>query len=272
MDPIKSYLKEIKHIPLLTAEQEVELARRIKKGDKEAREQMICSNLRLVISIAKKYSNLGIALSDLIEEGNIGLMRGVDKFDSEKGFRFSTYAAWWIKQGISRAIIDQGKMIRVPVYLNEEIMRYRKVAEKLSQVLRRRPTSAEIAKKLKITISKVRELDNAITKMSSLDAPLGEEGDGQVKDFVEDESLSTPDSDVEAFLNRERTRAILDGLDERERIIIEMRFGLREDGEQHTLSQIAKVLGISRERVRQIEELTIVKMKKFLMEREHREE
>ena len=159
MDPIKSYLKEIKNIALLTAEQEVTLARRIQKGDKKAREEMIRANLRLVISIAKRYTNLGIALSDLIEEGNIGLMRGVDKFDPQKGFRFSTYAAWWIKQGISRAINDQGKMIRVPVYLNEEIFKYRKVVDKLTQALHRRPSTAEVAKKLKLTMEKVHELE-----------------------------------------------------------------------------------------------------------------
>ncbi len=272
MDPIKVYLKEIKDIPLLTAQQEVDLARLIQKGDNKARESMIRANLRLVISIAKRYTNLGIPLSDLIEEGNIGLMRGVDKFDPEKGFRFSTYAAWWIKQGISRAIIDQGKMIRVPVYLNEEIMKYRKVVETLTHQLRRRPSAAEIAKKLKVTIEKVRELDGAITKMSSLDAPLGEDGEGQVMDIVEDESMAAPDESVEIFLNKERTKAILESLDQRERVIIEMRFGLREDGEQSTLSQIAKSLGISRERVRQIEELTIQKLKKILKEREHGEE
>lgn len=268
MDPIKAYLKEIKNIPLLTAQQEVDLSRKIKKGDKKAREEMIRCNLRLVISIAKRYTNLGIPLSDLIEEGNIGLMRGVDKFDPEKGFRFSTYAAWWIKQGISRAIIDQGKMIRVPVYLNEEIMKYRKVVEKLTQKLRRRPTAAEIAKRLKVSIDKVRELDGAITKMSSLDAPLGDEGEGQVKDIIEDESMVAPDMEVENFFNKERARAILESLEERERTIIEMRFGLVSDAQQHTLSQIAKKLGISRERVRQIEELTIQKLKKVLRERE----
>lgn len=268
MDPIKAYLREIKDIPLLTAQQEIDLSRRVHKGDRAARDQMIRSNLRLVISIAKRYTNLGIPLSDLIEEGNIGLMRGVDKFDPEKGFRFSTYAAWWIKQGISRAIIDQGKMIRVPVYLNEEIMKYRKVVEKLTQLLRRRPTPAEIAKKMKVSIDKVRELDGAIAKMSSLDAPLGEDGEGQVKDVIEDESMAAPDSEVEMFLNKERAKALLDSLEDRERIIIEMRFGLREDANQHTLSQIAKILGISRERVRQIEELTIQKLKKTLQERE----
>jgi len=268
MDPIKSYLKEIKNIALLTAEQEVTLARRIKKGDKKAREQMIRANLRLVISIAKRYSNLGIALSDLIEEGNIGLMRGVDKFDPEKGFRFSTYAAWWIKQGISRAIIDQGKMIRVPVYLNEEIHKYRKTVEKLSQSLRRRPSTAEVAKKLKISMDKVRELDGAIAKMSSLDAPLGEDGEGQMLDVLEDENMAAPDELVATFLNKERAQAILKGLDAREKMIIEMRFGLKEGQHAHTLAEIAKKLGISRERVRQIEDLTMDKMKKMLNERE----
>ncbi len=268
MDPFKVYLKEIKDIPLLTAQQEVDLARRIKKGDKSARETMIRSNLRLVISIAKRYTNLGISLSDLIEEGNIGLMRGVDKFDPEKGFRFSTYAAWWIKQGISRAIIDQGHMIRVPVYLNEEIMKYRKVVEKLTQHLRHRPSTQEIAKRLKVTLERVRELETAITKMSSLDAPLGEEGDGMFKDVIEDESMVAPDESVELFLNKERARAILDSLDERERIIIEMRFGLAPDGTQYTLSEIAKKMGISRERVRQIEELAIQKLKRDLQEKE----
>ena len=268
MDPIKSYLKEIKNIPLLTAEQEVTLARRVQKGDNKAREEMIRANLRLVISIAKRYTNLGIALSDLIEEGNIGLMRGVDKFDPEKGFRFSTYAAWWIKQGISRAIIDQGKMIRVPVYLNEEILKYRKCVEKLTQSLRRRPTTAEVAKKLKLTMEKVRELDGAIAKMSSLDAPLGEDGEGQMLDVLEDENMAAPDESVSNFLNKERAQSILKGLDEREKIIIEMRFGLTEGSQPHTLAEIAKKLGISRERVRQIEDLTMDKMKKILSERE----
>src|SRR3989338_923825 len=162
MDPIKAYLKDIRPIPLLTAEKEVEFSRRVRKGDVEARNIMIRSNLRLVISIAKKYSNLGIPLIDLIEEGNIGLMKAVEKFDPERGFRFSTYAAWWIKQGISRAIIDQGKMIRVPVYMNEEILKYKKVTESLTHKLKRKPRMNEIAKRLQVTIEKVRELENSI--------------------------------------------------------------------------------------------------------------
>ncbi len=267
MDPIKAYLKDIKDIPLLKPEEELSLGRRVQKGDKEARNIMIRANLRLVISIAKRYVNLGIALSDLIEEGNIGLMRGVDKFDPEKGFRFSTYAAWWIKQGISRAIIDQGKMIRVPVYLNEEIVKYRKLVEKLTQQLHRKPSAAEVAKKMKLTVDRVKELDSAIAKMSSLDAPLGEDSDGQVMDVLEDETLAAPDEQVELFFNKERARVLLEGLEPRERTIIEMRYGLT-DGENYTLAQIAKQLNLSRERVRQIEELTIDKLKKILKEQE----
>ena len=272
MDPIKVYLKEIKTIPLLTAQDEVDLARRIQKGDNKAREHMIRANLRLVISIAKRYVNLGIPLSDLIEEGNIGLMRGVDKFDPDRGFRFSTYAAWWIKQGISRAIIDQGKMIRVPVYLNEEIMKFRKVVEKLTHELRCHPSHEEIAKALKVSVEKVRELDGAITKMFSMDAPLGEDGEGRVKDVIEDENMIAPDETVELFLNKERARSILDCLDERERVVVEMRFGLREDNQQYTLAQIARNLGLSRERIRQIEELAIQKLKKVLRHRERGED
>ena len=263
MDPIKAYLKDIRPIPLLTPEEEIDLARKIKKGDKAAREKMIKANLRLVISIAKRYSNLGVPLSDLIEEGNIGLMRSVDKFDPNRGFRFSTYGAWWIKQGISRAIIDQGKMIRVPVYMNEEIFKYKKIVEKLTHKLRRKPRVGEIAKKMQLSVDKVRELENSIAKMSSLDAPIGESGDGQIKDIIQDESIVLPDEELETFFNKERAIGFLDMLGERERKIIEMRYGLA-DGEEHTLAQIAKVLGVSRERVRQIEAATIKKIRQVL--------
>jgi RNA polymerase primary sigma factor len=263
VDPIKAYLKDVRTIPLLTPQEEVDVARRVQKGDKEARNRMIRSNLRLVISIAKRYVNLGVPLSDLIEEGNIGLMKSVDKFDPDKGFRFSTYAAWWIKQGISRAIIDQGKMIRVPVYMNEEILKYKKVIEKLTHKLKRKPRFGEIAKKMGLTVDKVRELENAIAKMSSLDAPIGEDGDGQVKDIIEDQTLSGPDEHLELFFNRERARSFLEMLSERERVILDRRFGLT-DGNTHTLAEIAKELGISRERVRQVEAATIKKIRQTL--------
>ncbi|NTV28628.1 MAG: RNA polymerase sigma factor RpoD/SigA [Candidatus Omnitrophica bacterium] len=260
MDSIRAYLKDVRPIALLTAEEEVDLARKIQKGDKESRDKMIRANLRLVISIAKRYTNLGIPLSDLIEEGNIGLMRSVDKFDPEKGYRFSTYAAWWIKQGISRAIIDQGKMIRVPVYMNEEIVRYKKAVESLTHKLGRKPQYGEVAKRLQTKVDKVRDLDQAITKMASLDAPIGEDGDGQVKDIIEDESLGAPDDQLEIFLNKERAQSILCNLNDRERQIIEMRFGIVDD-EPKTLAEIAEVLGVSRERVRQLESAIIKKLR-----------
>ena len=271
MDPIKAYLKDIRHIPLLNQKQELEIAKRIKKGDKEAREVMIRSNLRLVISIAKRYSNLGIPLSDLIEEGNIGLMRAVDKFEPSKGFRFSTYAAWWIKQSISRAIIDQGKMIRIPVYMNEEILRCKKVTEKLTHKLKRKPQANEVAKRLNISVDKVRELNNWITKISSLDAPIGEEGEGQVKDMIEDESLIGPDEELESFFNKERTEDLLNMMTERERKILDMRFGI-SDGNAHTLAEIAKEMGVSRERIRQVEAATLKKLRRLIKQQERDKE
>jgi len=266
MDPIKAYLKDVRPIPLLTPEEEISLSRRVQKGDKKARESMIRSNLRLVISIAKRYVNLGVPLSDLIEEGNIGLMKGVEKFDPERGFRFSTYAAWWIKQGISRAIIDQGKMIRVPVYMNEEILKYKKAIEALIHKLKRRPRVGEIAKKLGVSVKKVRELEKSIAKMSSLDAPIREDGEGQIKDIIEDETLISPDEQLEIFFNKERAMGFLDMLTDREKQILNMRYGLL-DGNTHTLAEIAKVLGVSRERVRQIESATIKKIRQILKNR-----
>lgn len=266
-DPIKAYLKDVRPIPLLTPNEEVELARRVQKGDKEAREKMIRSNLRLVISVAKRYTNLGVPLSDLIEEGNIGLMKSVEKFDPERGFRFSTYAAWWIKQGISRAIIDQGKMIRVPVYMNEEIMKYKKAIEKLTHKLNRKPTFGEIAKKMKIPVDKTRDLENSIAKMSSLDAPIGEDGDGQIMDIIQDDSIAAPDEELETFFNKERAAEYLGMLVGRERTIIDMRFGLTH-GDTHTLAEIAKKLGVSRERVRQLESATINKLRQMIEKKE----
>ena len=267
MDPIKAYLKDIRHIPLLTPKKELELANRIKKGDKKAREEMIRSNLRLVISIAKRYNNLGIPLSDLIEEGNIGLMRAVDKFEPSKGFRFSTYAAWWIKQSISRSIIDQGKMIRIPVYMNEEILKCKKVTEALTHKLKRKPQAGEVAKRLQSSVDKVRELSTWVTKMSSLDAPIGEQGEGQVKDVIEDETMASPDEELETFFNKERTEDLLNMMTERERKILDMRFGIT-DGNEHTLAEIAKKMGVSRERIRQVESATLKKLRRLIKQQE----
>ena len=266
-DPIKAYLKDIRPIPLLTPEEEIELAKRIRKGDKAAREKMIRANLRLVISIAKRYVNLGVPLSDLIEEGNIGLMKSVEKFDPDRGFRFSTYAAWWIKQGVSRAIIDQGKMIRVPVYMNEEILKYKKILEQLTHKLKRRPRYNEIAKRMKVSVDRVREFEKSIAKMSSLDAPLGESGEGQIKDIIEDQNTVSPDAQMEKFFDKERTTEFLNLLSERERKIIEQRYGI-VDGNARTLAEIAKNLGVSRERVRQIEAATIKKIRHIIKQKE----
>lgn len=267
MDPIKAYLKDVRKIPLLTAKEEVELSRLVQKGDEEARKRMIRSNLRLVISIAKRYMNLGVPLSDLIEEGNIGLMKSIEKFDPERGFRFSTYSAWWIKQGISRAIIDQGKMIRVPVYMNEEILKYKKTVEMLTHKLKRKPHVNEIARKLQTTVDKIRDLERAIAKMSSLDAPIGEDGDSQVKDIIEDQGSVGADEQLEVFFNRERAHGYLAMLGERERKILTMRYGL-EDGKSYTLAEIANKLGVSRERVRQIEAATIKKIQQHIKQQE----
>jgi len=270
-DSIKAYLKDIRPIPLLKAEEEIELAHKIKKGDKAARDKMIRSNLRLVISIAKRYVNLGVPLSDLIEEGNIGLMKSVEKFDPDRGFRFSTYAAWWIKQGVSRAIIDQGKMIRVPVYMNEEILKYKKIIEKLTHKLKRAPRMGEVAKRMKVSVERVRELERSIAKMSSLDAPIGESGEGQVKDIIEDVNIASPDAQLEVFFDKERAMGFLDLLSDRERQIVELRYGL-QDGDTHTLAEIAKVLGVSRERVRQIEAATIKKIRQIIQQKEQEQE
>ena len=266
-DPIKAYLKDIRPIPLLTPEEEIDLAKKIRKGDKAAREKMIRANLRLVISIAKRYVNLGVPLSDLIEEGNIGLMKSVEKFDPDRGFRFSTYAAWWIKQGVSRAIIDQGKMIRVPVYMNEEILKYKKILELLTHKLKRKPRYGEIAKRMKVPVERVREFEKSIAKMSSLDAPLGESGEGQIKDIIEDQNIAAPDAQMERLFDKERAMEFLNMLSERERKIIELRYGI-QDGNARTLAEIAKNLGVSRERVRQIEAATIKKIRHIIKQKE----
>lgn len=271
MESIKTYLKEIRHIPLLTAKEEIVLARKIRKGNKPAREKMIRSNLRLVINIAKRYSNFGIGLMDLIEEGNIGLMKAVDKFKPSKGFRFSTYAAWWIKQAISRSIIDQGKMIRIPVYMNESILKWRRTSDALQHKLKRAPQVGEIAKKMGVSVDKVRKLSNWTAKMASLEAPIGDENKGQIKDIIEDENLLAPDEELEQFFNKERTVDLLGIMNKRERHILDLRFGL-SDGKPHTLADISKKLGVSRERVRQIEELALKKLRRFIKQQENTED
>jgi RNA polymerase primary sigma factor len=273
MEALKTYLKEVRTVPLLTAKEEVELSKKIhsKKGDEKARKKMINANLRLVINIAKRYMYLGTPFLDLIEEGNLGLMKAVDKFDHRKGWRFSTYAAWWIKQGITRSISEQSKLIRVPVYMNELITKWKKTKEHLSQRLKRAPRDEEVAKRMKISKDKIDEIIFWLsTTTSSLEAPVGEENESQVMDLVEDETAVSPDARIEHLLDKERVSSLLDVMNVRERQILDMRFGLA-DGLPHTLAEVAKKFKLSRERVRQIEERALAKLKKFVQQEEHEE-
>ncbi len=262
-DPMELYLNEIESIPLLSPEEEVKLAGKVRKGDKSARRKMIRSNLRLVISIAKRYAHLGLPLSDLVEEGNLGLMKAVSKYNPDKGYRFSTYASWWIKQAIMRALSDQGKTIRVPVYMSEMIARLKKVTESLSQRLGRRPTLREVAKVMKLPLPRIREIKEMAKRPASLDAFISEEGTGQLMDLIEDETVAAPSKGVDELMRHERVVELLEMLDKREAEILSLRFGLR-DGRSRTLAETAKKFGLTRERVRQIESAAIRKLKLFI--------
>ena len=271
METIKSYLKQIRKTPLLTAKEECKLSRRIKKGDKQARQKMIRANLRLVINIAKRYSHLGLPLMDMIEEGNIGLMRAVDKFNPRKGYRFSTYAAWWIKQSITRAISEQVKLIRMPAYLNELLVRWKKTSERLSQRLKRQPTDKEIAKRMRISKQRTEQIVNWLsTQTSSLDAPVGEDGSTQVLDLIEDEEAKSPDDGISRLMIRENVENLLEMMSPREKQVLDMRFGLL-DGNPRTLAEVAMKIGVSRERVRQVEEKALKKLRRFVQLREKQE-
>ncbi|MFH1889120.1 MAG: RNA polymerase sigma factor RpoD/SigA [Candidatus Omnitrophota bacterium] len=267
MEALRAYLRDIRNIPLLTAQEEISLSRRIKRGGvkgEQARKSMIRANLRLVINIAKRYIHLGTPFLDLIEEGNLGLMKAVDKFNPKKGFRFSTYAAWWIKQGITRAIFDQGKLIRMPVYMNELVSKWKKTNERLAQKLKRIPRDQEIAKKMKISKEKVKQINFWLsTKTSSLEAPLGDDDEGQILDLVHDENAIAPNTEIERTFDKEQLNSLLEITNDKERIVLDMRFGL-VDGKTHTLAQVADKLGVSRERVRQIEEQAKKKLRKFI--------
>jgi len=258
------YLKDIKKLPLLTAEEEIDLAERIKKGDKHARVRMIQSNLRLVINIAKKYSHLGVSMMDLIEEGNLGLMKAVEKFNPKKGYRFSTYAAWWIRQYISRAIANQGKTVRMPVYIIELLMRFKKVTEHLTNSLKRKPRLNEIAKRMTLPMKRVKQLSKMASGTSSLNAPVGEEGSTEFLDLIEDENMVSAVDELSNFMTQERIKSLLEKMSTREQKILSLRFGLK-DGVPHTLRDTAKHFGITRERVRQIEYAAMKKMREFML-------
>jgi len=269
VDPVRLYLKDIKEIPLLTAEEEIRLAQRIKRGDSQARKMMIIANLRLVINIAKRYSHLGVPLLDLIEEGNLGLMKAVTKFNPKRGFRFSTYAAWWIRQYITRAIANQGKTVRVPVYMTELLSRWRRMNAQLTQQLGRKPELPELAKHLHLPMRKVKQLGELTSGTTSLDAPVGEEGSAEVIDLFEDTTTLSPAEELQRVFSQEHVRVLLGRMNERERQVLVLRFGLK-DGVARTLGETAKKFGITRERVRQIEVVALKKLRRLMADEEGR--
>lgn len=286
-DPVRMYLKEIGKVPLLTGDQEVILAKRIEAGlaasekleneviedstkrsslkaivrDGEiASRQLVEANLRLVVSIAKRYANRGMALLDLVQEGNLGLMRAVDKFDYTKGFKFSTYATWWIRQAITRAIADQARTIRIPVHMVETMNKVMRIKRQMAQELEREPTHAELAKKTQLSIDKIREIERIQQDPVSLETRVGEEDDSMLGDFVVDPTGSTPQKVAARKLLEEAVEKALDELNERERAIVRLRFGL-EDGQVHTLEEVGQAFGVTRERIRQIESKTLQKLR-----------
>ncbi len=258
-DPVRMYLKEIGRIPLLTGAEEVDLAQRAEKGDERAIEKLTQANLRLVVSIAKKYVGRGLTLLDLIQEGNIGLIRAVEKFDWRKGFKFSTYATWWIRQAITRAIADQARTIRIPVHMVETINRFIRTSRKLMQELGREPTPEEIAKEMEIEPDKVREIIKVSQEPTSLEAPVGEEKDSTLGDFIPDDEIR-PEDQASAELLKAHLSEVLDTINDREKKVLKLRFGL-EDGRQRTLEEVGKEFGVTRERIRQIEAKALRKLR-----------
>ena len=259
-DPVRMYLKEIGQIKLLSAEEEVELAKRVSEGDQEAKNKLTEANLRLVVSIAKKYSGRGLHILDLIQEGNTGLIRAVDKFDWTKGNKFSTYATWWIRQAITRAIADQARMIRVPVHMVEVINKATRCNRKLVQELGREPTVEEIAAELNLPVEKIIEANRTAADTLSLDTPVGDEEDTSIGSFVEDERTPGPADATSNALLAEALKEILDTLTEREADVLRMRFGMY-DGRTHTLEEVGQIFGVTRERIRQIENKAIRKLR-----------
>ena len=259
-DPVRMYLKEIGQVKLLSAEEEVELAQRVADGDQEAKNKLTEANLRLVVSIAKKYSGRGLHILDLIQEGNTGLIRAVDKFDWTKGNKFSTYATWWIRQAITRAIADQARTIRVPVHMVEVINKATRCNRKLVQELGREPTVEEIAAELNLPVEKIIEANRTAADTLSLDTPVGDEEDTSIGSFVEDERTPGPADATSNALLAEALKEILDTLTEREADVLRMRFGMY-DGRTHTLEEVGQIFGVTRERIRQIENKAIRKLR-----------
>lgn len=259
-DPVRMYLKEIGRVPLLSAQEEVELATRIEQGDEEAKRRLAEANLRLVVSIAKRYVGRGMLFLDLIQEGNMGLIKAVEKFDYRKGFKFSTYATWWIRQAITRAIADQARTIRIPVHMVETINKLIRVSRQLLQELGREPTPEEIAEEMGLSPEKVREIMKIAQEPVSLETPIGEEDDSHLGDFIPDDDAQAP-ADAAAYeLLKEQLKDVLDTLSDREENVLRLRFGL-DDGRTRTLEEVGKVFGVTRERIRQIEAKALRKLR-----------
>nr|WP_054740615.1 RNA polymerase sigma factor RpoD [Cellulosilyticum ruminicola] len=259
-DPVRMYLKEIGKVPLLSAEEEIVLAQRMQEGDQEAKKKLAEANLRLVVSIAKRYVGRGMLFLDLIQEGNLGLIKAVEKFDYTKGFKFSTYATWWIRQAITRAIADQARTIRIPVHMVETINKLMRVSRQLLQELGRDPQPEEIAKRMEMPVSKVREIMKISQEPVSLETPIGEEEDSHLGDFIPDEDIPVPAEAAAFTLLKEQLIEVLDTLTEREQKVLRLRFGL-DDGRARTLEEVGKEFSVTRERIRQIEAKALRKLR-----------
>ena len=259
-DPVRMYLKEIGTVPLLSADEELELAKRKADGDERAKDRLIEANLRLVVSIAKRYTGRGMSFLDLVQEGNLGLIKGVEKFDYTKGYKLSTYATWWIRQSVTRALADQARTIRVPVHMVETINKMSKMQRKLTLELGYEPSVAELAQALEMSEEKVMEIMQIAREPASLETPIGEEDDSNLGDFVADNNVVTPEGNVESVMLREHIDALLGDLKERERQVIVLRFGL-EDGHPRTLEEVGKEFNVTRERIRQIEAKALRKLR-----------
>lgn len=259
-DPVRMYLKEIGTVPLLTADEEIELAKRKADGDEAAKDRLIEANLRLVVSIAKRYTGRGMSFLDLVQEGNLGLIKGVEKFDYTKGYKLSTYATWWIRQSVTRALADQARTIRVPVHMVETINKMSKMQRKLTLELGYEPSVTELAEALEMSEDKVMEIMQIAREPASLETPIGEEDDSNLGDFVADTNVVTPEGNVESVMLREHIDALLGDLKERERQVIVLRFGL-EDGHPRTLEEVGKEFNVTRERIRQIEAKALRKLR-----------
>jgi len=259
-DPVRMYLKEIGKVPLLTAEEEIEIAKRMEAGDESAKQKLTEANLRLVVSIAKRYVGRGMLFLDLIQEGNLGLIKAVDKFDYRKGYKFSTYATWWIRQAITRAIADQARTIRIPVHMVETINKLIRVSRQLLQEYGREPTPDEVAKVMNISESKVREIIKIAQEPVSLETPIGEEEDSHLGDFIPDDEAPAPAEAASFTLMKEQLLAVLDTLTLREERVLRLRFGL-DDGHQRTLEEVGRVFEVTRERIRQIEAKALRKLR-----------